>query len=156
MRLHSSLALTSILLALACSARRIPGTDIKDTADTRSIVAVIDQYRAAAERRDAAAVMALVSRKYFDDAGTPDPADDVDYDQLAKRLGNDYGKIAALKLDIGIKGVDVDDDRASAYIYYDEHYRIATKSGEVARQASDAHRMQFVREDGAWKFVSGL
>ena len=156
MRLRTSFALTVAALALACSGRRIPGTDIKDNADTRAIVAVIDQYRAAAERRDAAAVMALVSRKYFDDAGTPDPADDIDYDQLAKRLGTDFAKIAALKLDIGVKGVDVDDDRASAYVYYDEHYRIATGSGEVARQASDAHRMQFVRESGAWKFASGL
>jgi ketosteroid isomerase-like protein len=153
------LSLTFVVVvaaSLACSGRRIPGTDIKDTADTRAIVAVIDQYRAAAERRDPAAVMALVSRKYFDDAGTPDPADDVDYEQLKQRLSSDFAKLTALKLDIGVRGVEVDDDKAAAYVYYDEHYRIATSGGEVPRQASDSHRMRFVREAGTWKFVSGL
>ena len=156
MRFSLAVTLAAAALSLACSGRRIPGTEIKDNADTRAIVAVIDQYRAAAERRDAAAVMALVSRKYFDDAGTPDPGDDVDYEQLKQRLGNDYAKITSLRLDIGVRGIDVDDDKAAAYVYYDEHYRIATRAGEVPRQASDSHRMRFVRESGAWKFVSGL
>ncbi len=156
MRLSSILALAVVPLVLACGSRRIPGTEIKDNRDTRAIVAVIGQYRTAAEKRDAAAVMALVSKQYFDDAGTPDPGDDVDYAQLRRRISDDYAKVTALKLELGVKGIDVADDTAAAYVFYDEHYRIATRAGEVAKQASDSHRMRFVREDGAWKFVSGL
>ena len=156
MRSHRSLALAIVALLAACGTRRIPGTDIQDNADTRGIVAVIDQYRAASERRDAAAVLALVSKKYFDDAGTPDPSDDLDYDQLKRRIGDDFSKLTALRLDIAVRQIDVKDDRAQALVYYDEHYRIATRGGEVAKVASDPHRMQFVREDGTWKFVSGL
>jgi hypothetical protein len=148
------LALTGLLAA--CGSRRIPGTDIKDNANTRAVVAVIDQYRAASERRDAAAVLALVSKRYFDDAGTPDPSDDIDYGQLKNRIADDFAKVTALRLDIGVKRIEVENDRAAAYIFYDEQYRIATRAGEVAKTSSDPHRMAFVREEGAWKIVGGL
>jgi ketosteroid isomerase-like protein len=144
------------VLALACGARRIPGSTIEDTPDTRAIVAVINSYRQAAERRDPQAVLALVSPKYFDDAGTPDPSDDIDYQQLVNRLTADYQKSTALRLDIGVRRVEVRGDRAAAYVFYDEHFRIQTKATEVSKSASDSQRMQLVREDGQWKFVSGL
>ena len=153
---RSLAGLLALLALAACSAKRIPGTDIKDTPDTRGVVATIDSYRQAAERRDANAVLALVSPKYFDDAGTPDPGDDVDYSQLRARLTEDYGKISTMRLDIGVRKIDVEGDRAAAYVFYDERYRIRTGTGEVPKQASDIHRMQLVRENGSWRFVSGL
>ncbi len=152
----ASLAVSFAAFSLACGAHRIPGTNIQDTPDTRAVVDAIENYRQAAERRDAAAVLALVSPKYFDDAGTPDPADDVDYEQLRKRLTADYQKITAMRLDMGIRSIDVEGDQAAAYVFYDEHFRIQTKNGEVAKQASDSHRMRLVREGGQWKFVNGL
>ncbi len=159
MRLASRpVAFLLVVGALAgCAPRRIAGTDISDTPETRAVVATIDAYRRAAERRDADTVLSLVSTKYYDDAGTPDPGDDVDYDQLRRRLVDDYAKLTAVRLEINIKKIDVEDGRAAAYVFYDERYRIRTKSGgEIPKQASDVHRMQLVREDGTWKFVSGL
>jgi ketosteroid isomerase-like protein len=156
MRLPAIAGLLAVSTLVGCGGRRIPGTDIPDNADTRAIVAVIDSYRLAAERRDAAGVLALVSQKYFDDAGTPDPADDIDFEQLKKRISDDYKNVAALRLDIAVKSVSIDGNRADAYVFYDAYYRITTKAGEVAKQASDAHRMRFVREGEVWRFVSGL
>ena len=156
MRLVRTFLLAAMGFLAACGSHRIPGTEIADNSDTRAIVGLIEQYRVLSERRDAKGVLALVSERYFDDAGTPDPGDDIDYGQLRQRLTADFAKVSALRLDIALKGIDVKDDQASAYVFYDEHYRIATRSGEVARQASDAHRMRFVREAGTWKFVSGL
>ena len=150
------LPLALLLALLACAGRRIPGTDIPDNDDTRAIVAVIDAYRQAAERRDAQAVMALVSEKYFDDAGTVDPGDDVDYQKLAKRLAADYQRISSLRLDIGVKRIDVEDDHSQAYVFYEQAYRITLKSGDVPKQASDVHRMRFAREKGVWRFTSGI
>lgn len=140
----------------ACGPRRIPGTDIHDTADTREIMAAIDAYRGAAERRDARAVLALVSSTYFDDAGTPEPGDDVDHGQLERRLADDYARLAAVRLRITVRSVDVQGEKAFAVVSYDEHYRIATAGGEVPKHASDDHRMELVREGGAWRFASGL
>jgi ketosteroid isomerase-like protein len=144
------------LALLACGPHRIPGTEISDTPDTRAVVAVIDAYRQAAERRDAAAVLALASPSYFDTAGTPDPSDDVDYELLKKRITADYQQITTLRLTLGVRRIDVAGDKATAYVFYEEHYRIQTKGGEVSKEASDSHRMLLVREGGRWFFVSGL
>ena len=74
----ASRSFASLLVAAAllggCGPKRIPGTDIKDSPETRAVGDVIEQYRLAVERRDPNAVLALVSRKYFDNAGTTDPA----------------------------------------------------------------------------------
>ena len=156
MRLPPIAALLAVLTLTGCAARRIPGSDIQDTPETRAIIAALEAYRHAAQRRDAGAVLALVSPKYFDSAGTPDPADDIDYEQLKKRISDDFKKVTALRLDMAVKKVEVEGDKATAYVFYDEHYRIATNAGEVAKQASDSHRMELVRENSAWHFASGL
>jgi hypothetical protein len=147
------------LLALAgCGARRIPDTQIQDTKDTRAVLEVIEKYRQAAERRDAPAVLALVSTSYFDDAGTTDPADDIDYGQLVKVLPADYAKLSAMRLDIAVKKIDVNKGkgRATAEIFYDSHFRVTTPSGEVPKSESDVHRMTLRREGDSWRFVAGL
>ena len=153
--LARSLALVALSLA-ACSSRRIPGTEIRDTPDTRAIVAVIDGYRQAAERRDAEGVLALVSPAYFDDAGTPDPADDLDYGQLRTVLPENYARLTAVRLGIGVREVDVQGDRATANVFYDGHYRVATAAGEAPKQASDVAQMKFVRDAGKWRIAGGL
>ena len=143
-------------LGAGCAAHRIAGTQIPDNDDTRAIVAVIDAYRQAAERRDAAGVLAVASSRYFDDAGTPDPGDDLDRGGLERRLGEDYARITAMRLDIAVRRIEVEGERASAFVFYDAYYRITTKGGEIAKQASDLHRMRLVKEKGSWKLASGL
>ena len=151
------LATVAVALALlACAPRLIPGTEIRDNPDTRAVVEAIDAYRKAAERRDPVAVLALVSPHYFDTGGTPDPGDDVDFELLKKRITADYRQITALRLQLGVRRIDVEGDKAAAYVFYDEHYRIQTKVGEVSKQANDSHRMQLAREGGHWLFTSGL
>jgi hypothetical protein len=151
-----ALPLAAVLALTACAARRIPGTDIEDTEDTRAIIATIEAYRQAAERRDAEGVMAVVSEQYFDRGGTVDPGDDLDHPKLAQRLADDYRKISALRLDIGVKRIDVDGDRAQVYVFYEQAYRIALRSREIPKQGSDVHRMQLARENGAWRITSGI
>lgn len=155
-QLRLALSLALVLALGACGAKRIPGTEVRDTADNRAIYQLIDAYRQAAERRDAEAVLALVSPTYFDDAGTPDPADDVDYGQLQKLLPRHYKQLSAVRLGIGIREIDVKGDRAVANVFYDGYYRVATPAGDTAKSASDVAQMRFVREDGRWRIASGL
>jgi hypothetical protein len=144
------------LLFFGCSAKRISGTDILDTSDTRAVLAVIGEYQKAAEKRDAQAVLALVSSRYYDQSGTPDPIDDMDYALLAKTLPKDYEKLTAVKLDMQVRQVVTEGDRASAELLYDGYYRVSTARGEVPKRTNDMQQMSFVREGGAWKIISGL
>jgi hypothetical protein len=154
--LPRSLALTVALALTACGARRIPGTEIPDNSDTRAIVGVIEEYRKAVEARNAEAVLALVSPSYFDDAGTPDPADDIDREQLSRALPEHFRQLTAVRLGIGVNAVDVKGDAATANVFYDGHYRVATSGGEAAKSASDVSQMGFVRENGRWLIARGL
>ena len=152
-RRHAALLL---LAAAAACAKKIPGTEIDDTRDNRAVVEVIDAYRKAFEARDAAAALKLISADYFDDAGTAEASDDLDRDQLAKALPETLAHLPAVKLELAVTRVDVEGDKASAYMYHDSRYRVATPRGEVAKRDSDLARMTFRREGGFWKVASGL
>jgi ketosteroid isomerase-like protein len=157
MNASRALAAAALLAYLAaCSPRRIPGTEILDNADTRAIVAVIEQYQAAAEKRDPAAVLALVSTRYFDDAGTPDPVDDLDYAGLSRALPEDLARLSGVRMEIKVTDIKVDGDKAQAFVRFDARYRVATRSGEVAKTQNDVNRLSFAREQGTWKITSGL
>ena len=56
----------------------------------------------------------------------------------------------------GVTRIDVDGDKASAYLYHDSRYRVATPRGEIPKRDADTSRMTFRRENGYWKIASGL
>jgi len=150
-----ALAATLGLLA-ACSPRRIPGTEVPDTPDNRAIGAVLEQYQLACERRDAAAVLGLVSKRYFDDAATPEPSDDLDYATLARVLPQDFARLGSVRMELRVTDIRSDGDKAQAFVRFDTRYRIATRAGEVAKAQADVSRILLVKEQGAWKIIAGL
>jgi ketosteroid isomerase-like protein len=150
------LAALLVALAAACSPRLLPGTEVPDNAENRAIFGVLQQYRTAVERRDATGVLALVSESYFDDAGTPDPADDLDYSGLVKSLPADLARVTSVRMDLGVSRIEVDGDRAAAYVRFDARYRVQTKGGEIAKAQNDVSRIALVREKGGWKIKGGL
>src|SRR5512138_3429534 len=150
-----ALALAALLLA-ACAVHRIDGTDIVDSADNRAVYAVVQSYAEALQRRDAAAILALVSPDYFDNGGTADPADDMDFARLEQTLPSDLGKLESLRVDVQIRRITVEGDAAVAELWSDGWYRIQTNQGVVPRREQDLNRMKLVRRDGAWKIASGL
>jgi ketosteroid isomerase-like protein len=156
MNLRSAAAALLALLVGACAPRLLPGTQIEETRQTRPIYDVVRAYAEAMQKKDAAAVLALVAPDYFDTAGTPSPEDDIDRAALEKALAADLARVDSLKLDLGIKKITVKDDDATAEIYYDGYFRVVTPNGPVPKRESDLHRMTFKRVGGAWKIVSGL
>jgi len=150
-----SLVAPLLCLALACAPRFLPHSDIRDTPDARAIAALLETYRQAMEARDAQAVLALVAPRYLDNAGTPDPSDDVDRDGLAAQLG-ELAKVTSLRLELTLRRVDVKGDQATAEVYFDQWYKVTTPNGPVPRHDSDVHRMALRKLAGVWKFESGL
>ncbi|HET6439420.1 MAG TPA: hypothetical protein VFG59_15235 [Anaeromyxobacter sp.] len=144
-----------LALALACAPRLLPGTDIRDTADTRGIASVLEAYREAMEKREPQAVMQLVAPDYFDNSGTDAPGDDVDRAGLEARL-KDLTKLTSLRLQLALRALEIKDGTARAEVFFDQYYRVATPNGDVARHDADVHRMALKKVGGAWKFTSGL
>lgn len=150
-----ALAAATLLLA-ACSVHRIDGTDVADTRENREVFAVVQGYADALQRRDAAALLALVSPDYFDNAGTADPADDLDFARLEQTLPGDLAKLESLRVQVQVRRITVDGETAVAELWSDGWYRIQTPQGPVPRRDQDLHRMKLVHRDGAWKIVAGL
>lgn len=156
MNLRSAAAALLALLVGACAPRLLPGTAIEDNSTTRPVYEVIRAYGDAMQRRDAAAVLALAAPDYYDTAGTPGPEDDLDRAGLERALAADLGKIDSLKLDLGVKKIEVRGAEAFAEIYYDGYFRVVTAGGAVPKRESDLHRMQFKKVGKDWKIASGL
>jgi ketosteroid isomerase-like protein len=151
------LTLPLVLLTLAgCAPKLIPGTDIRDTGDNRAVFEVVDEYVRAMNRRDPAAVLALVAPDYFDDAGTPEAGDDLDRGALEKTLTEDLRRLDTEKLAVTVRAIDVQGDAAFAEIFYDNYYRVQTPAGPVPRRDTDVHRVRMKKLDGKWKIVAGL
>jgi len=141
------------LLALAgCGPKRIPGTDLEDTGDTRAIIDVIARYNSALEARDAAGILALVDPSFYDNAGTLIPDDDIDIQRLRSIIPQRLAKLSDMAVRIEIKTLNVKDDRASAVYTWVSVYKLAGKT----LTESDIKRMDFKRESDGWKIVSGI
>jgi hypothetical protein len=150
-----ALLLAPLLLA-ACAPHRIPGTEVADTAENREVYAVVQAYVEALQRKDAAALLALASPDYFDNGGTADPADDMDFARLEQTLPADLGKLESLRVAVEVRNIQVEKDAAIAELWSDGWYRIQTPQGVVPRRDQDLHRMRLAKRDGAWKIVAGL
>jgi hypothetical protein len=149
-------ALLLAAAALACAPRLLPGTEILDTQDTRAISAMVEAYRHDVEQLDGPAILAMVAPDYYDTAGTPDLADDVDRAGLEKRL-EDLKLLEDVRLQFTLRRIEVRGDTASCDVFYDEYYRVKTPNGTVVpRHDADIHRLQLKRVQGKWLFTSGL
>ncbi|HET8541828.1 MAG TPA: hypothetical protein VFL83_18265 [Anaeromyxobacter sp.] len=150
----------AILLALAagCGLRTLPGTDVPSTSDTRAIYDVIQRWVTAMNDRDAEGVLAVVAAQYFDDAGTPDPGDDLDRGRLEKALPEDFARVEGTKLAVTIRRIDVDDKAgtATAELYYDSYYRVQTPNAPVPRRDSDVYKLKLKRLAEGWRITAGL
>jgi hypothetical protein len=156
MNVRTTLAAALALLAAACAPRLIPGTEIKSTPDTRAVYDVVMKYREALEKRDVPAILALVSPAYYDTAGTPDPADDLDRARLEQSLTAELAKTDSVKVNFTLRRIEVNGDEAVAEIFYDTFYRVKTPTTTVPRRDSDVQRLNLKRVEGQWRFVSGL
>jgi hypothetical protein len=153
----AALALAVALAAAAgCSPKRIPGTQIESTPDTRAVLDVVRSYRQALEKRDVPGVLALVAPTYFDTAGTSDPADDLDRAGLEAALAQDMGRAEGVRVDFTVRKIEVAGDDAEAELFYETYYRVQTPGGPVPRRDADIHRMKLKKLAGEWKIVAGL
>jgi hypothetical protein len=151
-----ALVSAALLLLAACAAHRIPGTEIADSEENRAVFALVQAYAEALQRKDAAALLALASPDYFDNGGTADPADDMDFARLEQTLPADLAKLESLRVEVQVRNIIVEKDAAVAELWSDGWYRIQTAQGVIPRRDQDLHRMRLVRRDGAWKVISGL
>ena len=154
--LNRFLALSVLTLLAACAPKRIPGTDIEDTSDTRAILQVMEQYRAALEARDAGAIQALLTKDFREDAGTPsEPEDDLTPANIGPYLDNLFKALQSPRVELDVRRVQVAEDVAAAIYYWKASWRMPGLNPKPQRE-SELEQMVFRREGGTWKIASGI
>ncbi|QSQ18608.1 nuclear transport factor 2 family protein [Pyxidicoccus parkwayensis] len=150
------LALSVLSLLVACAPKRIPGTELDDTPDVRAILDVMEKYRSGLENRDAAAIQALVTKDFREDAGTPsDPDDDLTAANLGPYLQNLFKALQSPKVELDVRRVQISENMAAAIYYWKASWRMPGLNPKPQRD-SELEQMVFRREGDTWKIVSGI
>jgi hypothetical protein len=147
----------AVLALSACAHNTIKGTSVKDTKENREVYAVVQQAVDAMRRRDANALLALVSEKYFETNATADPQDDYGYTDLRDKLLPESMKVAQeVQLEVEVQEIGVEDGRAHADLRYQSRAHLALPAGTIWESHNDFDRLQLVHEAAGWKIISGL
>lgn len=145
-------------LIVGCGPGTIDGTEIEATPENLEIHDVVETYRRALEERDSEALVSLVSREYFENAGTTDSQDDdYGYEQLRDRVVPVLrDNIKKVRLDVRLVEIKVTGDRAMAEFEYFSRFLYTEGGKDGWISSNDFNRLEFVREDGDWRIMSGL
>jgi hypothetical protein len=152
--------------ACASAPRTIPGTRILDTNENRVIIDTIEAYRLAVERQDAAALVLMASRDYWEDGGTPTGSDDYGFDQLRDVLAGRFQLAADIRYSLRYMNIerrcppDADGDegcRAYVDVLIDASFSVTDARGQqVRKDKRDQNQLVLQYQQGAWKFLSGM
>lgn len=150
-----TLPLVLVLLA-SCGHRYIKGTRIEDTRENKQVYDVIEDVRTGMEERNGDKVLAHVSPQYFEDMGTPEPADDYGYEQLKTLVSESFTATKEMHVILDIHVIIVEDDKAWADVRYASRARIELPSGGQWDAHREFNRIELIRENDRWMIVSGL
>lgn len=144
-------------LATGCAPKRIPGTDIDDTDDTRAIIGIMDAYRQAMQAEDPERIIALVDESFVDDAGTGSPHDDLDFKALKDLLPKRFARVEDLRLEMTVKKITVAEDEksAQAIYYYTTSFRLPGLANRPQNEAG-LKQMSLKKDGDKWKMSSGI
>ncbi len=150
--------LALLVLLAGCAPRKIPGTDLDDTGDTRAVLDLMKKYRSAVEQRNPGALQQLADESFRDDGGSSQPEDDLDYATLKEQLTSRFAKVSELRLDVVVRRIEFDDDakRARVTFSYTMSFKLPDYSGKTQTE-NDLKQMMLKRVgDQEWKITSGI
>lgn len=148
-------------VSMGCTPKKIPGTDINDNDDTRSILDVIESYRRAVEKKDAQTIVALLDPAFRDDGGTSNADDDLEYATANAEISKRLAAADDIRLELNVRKIEFDQDMVKARAVYTwvSSFKIPALTSRPQSE-SEIKQMVFRRADkkkkGAWKIVSGI
>lgn len=154
MKLRSLLIVCSVS-ACASSSHTIQGTKVADSDENRRILGAVEQYRLAVERKDAEALLAMASPKYWDDSGTAGGTDDFGYQGLRDVLASRFQRAEDIRYSLHYMHVRRVGNRALVDVLIDASYAIeGSKAGRLDMR--DQNEMVLEYDGRRWLFLSGM
>ena len=154
------------VFAAACGSHleTIPGTEVARTEANEELIARVEEYRQAVERKDAAALLLMASKEYWEDSGTATAEDDYGFQGLQKVLAGrlqsaDSIRYAVRYMRIRKRGCDVEElpCRAFVDVLVDASYTVADARGKLRRfDLRDQNQLVLEWNGEKWMFVAGM
>jgi hypothetical protein len=160
-RLSQLFALAALCCVAATGAgcatiRPIPGTKIADTPANRELLTRLEEYRVALEQRDSTKLLTMASPQYYEDAGTPGGSDDYGFPGLKRVLEQRLSALRWLRYLVRYRDIRIEGNRAAVDIKYDISFQLMTEMGERWERKQSEKRLELVKEDNRWLFLSGM
>jgi hypothetical protein len=154
----SRLALLAGLALLGCSRDVIPNTQVEDSDFNRQVIAFCEDYRHAVERRNTQLLLKLADPKYYEDGGSVDTSDDLDFEGLEAYLKKEFSQTKAIRYEIFYR--DVTTGRADQVFVdytYSASYKVPSGQGsDVWRRRVADNRLELVRDGEKFRILSGM
>jgi hypothetical protein len=143
--------------ASACSQNYIPNTDVDDTDFNRLVVEFCEDYRHAVERRNVGQLLKFANEKYYEDGGTVDTDDDLDYAGLKEYLEGKFRDVKSIRYEVRYRNVTRGRNEEVLVDYtYSASYKIPTPKGDVWRRTVADNRLELVPVGETFRILSGM
>src|SRR5262245_345652 len=131
------------LTGVACTHPVIPNTDVEDTDFNRGVVEFCEDYRHAVERRNVAMLLRLADQKYYEDGGSVDTSDDLDYAGLKAYLESRFREVKSIRYEVRYREISRGRNEEVFVDYtYSASYKIPTPKGDVWRRRVADNRLE--------------
>lgn len=152
------LTVLAVVLPLAgCSKEYIPNTDVEETSFNRDVIEFCEKYRHAVEYKNVPQLLAMAHPNYYEDGGTVDTSDDLDYSGLKEYLEAEFRGTRAIRYEIRYRAVSAGrKDVIFVDFTYSGSYKIPTPTGDAWRRSVADDRLELVPDGESFKILSGM
>lgn len=146
-----------VLLLCGCSKQYITNTDVEETEFNRRVIEFCEKYRRAVERRNVALLLKLAHPSYYEDGGSVDTSDDLDYAGLEEYLLSRFKQVRGIRYEIRYRNVSIG-RKQNIYVdfTYSASYKIPTPDGEVWRRQVADNRLELIPEGDSFRILAGM
>ncbi len=148
----------SILFVSCSSQKMIEGTSIKDSDENRELYNIMQKYNKSLEEKNIDEIMAIVSKRYYDNSGTIDNTDDFGYSQLRDILTKRFSQIKEIFQTIKVRKINYNKSTDKYYVtyQYDAKFLMNIGNNDEWHKKSDINQIVFKKEDESFKIIKGL
>lgn len=140
-----------------CAHQRIPNTDVEETDFNRRVIEFCEEYRRAVERRNVGLLLRFAHPRYYEDGGSIDTSDDLDYPGLKGYLDGQFKQTSAIRYEIRYRRVGKDTRGNVLVDYtYSASYKVPSSNGDVWRRRVADNRLELIPEGEKFRILSGM
>lgn len=155
--LASAVTLVVALVSVGCAREYIPNTDVEDNEFNRKVVEFCESYRHAVERRNVGMLLKLADQKYYEDGGTSDTSDDLDYAGLKEYLEGKFRDVKAIRYEVRYREVTRGrNEEVYVAFTYSASYKIPTAKGDVWRRRVADNRLELMPDGEHFRILAGM